>query len=134
MEDVPFNWKITGYNREGCNPGPRSGTWGRRSAFLRRVVIEADDAGDLPSVTFLPLPQGNELRFSYIAGVSGVVEAVDSDLDGSVISNGINLEGPGNEFSGYFSADVVLYSVEEHLTADGQTRLVVIELKVFGNE
>src|ERR1700756_367985 len=101
---------------------------------LRGMVIEADDAGYLPGAVFLVLPEGDEPGFSDVAGVAGVVEAVDADLYGSVIGNGIDLEGSGDEFPGDLAADVVLDSVDKHLTADGQAGFVVVELEILGDQ
>ncbi len=97
------------------------------------MVVEADDASDHPFAVFL-MPEGDELGFSYVAGISGVMEGVHTDLDGSVIGDGIDLEGSGNKFAGYFAADVVLNRVQEDLTANGQAGFVVVELEVLGDK
>ena len=77
------------------------------------MVIEADDAGDLPH-SVLVLPEVDELGLADRGGflVSRMMEAVDADLDRAVVGDGINLERAGNEFSGDFAADVVLDSLD----------------------
>jgi len=101
--------------------------------LLSRMVIEADDTGDLPVAVF-QLPEGHEFRLSYVAGLSGMMEAMDADLDGSVIGDGIDLKGSGHEFRCDLAANVVLNGIEKDLTANGETCLVVIELEILGNK
>src|SRR6478609_9122986 len=85
----------------------------RRLSLGHVLVVEADNAGDLPD-SVLVLPEMNELGLADRAGflVSGVMEAVDADLDRAVVGDGIDLERAGDEFSGDFAADVVLDSLD----------------------
>jgi hypothetical protein len=50
--------------------------------FCQWMVIEADDAGELPNPIF-GLPEHNELRFSDI-GVVRVMETMNTDLHGAI--------------------------------------------------
>src|SRR5215472_9087145 len=96
------------------------------------MVVEADGARDLPFAVLL-MPEDDEFRFSYVGGFAGVVEGVHTDLDGSVIGDGIDFESSGNKFARDFAADVVLDRVDKHLTTDGQAGLVMVELEILGN-
>ena len=101
----------------------------------QRLVVEADDAGDLP-YSILVLPEVNELGLADRAGVlvSRVMETVDADLDRAVVGDRVDLERPGDEFSGDFAADVVLDPFDESWASAAQSGLVVIELQVVGQE
>ena len=58
-----------------------------RSALTpRSVVVKAD----LPTAIFV-LPQRHELGFSHVTIISGVMEAMDADLHGAVVGDGIDL-------------------------------------------
>lgn len=96
-------------------------------------MIETDCACNLPFPILLS-PEDDELRFSDVAGFAGMVEAVNSDFDGSEVGDGVNLQGSGNEFPGDLAADVVLYGVNERLPSDGEASLVVVELQVPGHQ
>jgi hypothetical protein len=106
--------------------------WATGLLFRQRMVVVADGASDLPFAVFL-MPKDDELGFSNVGGVSGVMEGVVADLDGSVVGDGIDLKGSGDEFAGDFAADVVLDGVDEDLTANGEAGLVVVELEILGN-
>ena len=108
---------------------------GERSSLIQRLVVEADDAGDLPHSIFV-LPEVDEFGLADGAGflVSGVMETVDADLDRAVVGDGIDLERAGNEFSGDFAADVVLDPFDEGLPSAAQAGLVVIELDIVGDQ
>ena len=97
----------------------------------QRLVVEADDAGDLPYSIFV-LPEVNELGLADRAGVlvSRVMETVDADLDRAVVGDRVDLERPGDEFSGDFATDVVLDPFDESWASAAQSGLVVIELQV----
>jgi len=99
------------------------------------MVIEADDAGDLPH-SVLVLPEVDELGLADRAGffVSGMMETVDADFDRAVVGDGVDLERAGDEFSGDFAADVVLDPLDEGLPSAAQAGLVVIELDVVGDQ
>ena len=105
------------------------------SSLSQRLVVEADDAGDLPH-SVLVLPEMNELGLADGAGflVSGVMEAVDADLDRAVVGNGIDLERAGNEFPGDFATDIVLDCLDESWASAAQAGLVVIELDIVGDQ
>ena len=62
----------------------------------QRLVVEADDAGDLPH-SVLVLPEVDEFGLADGAGflVSGMMETVDADLDRAVVGNGITSSVPG---------------------------------------
>ncbi len=62
-------------------------------------MVEADDAGDLP-YSVLVLPEVDEFGLADRAGffVSWMMEAVNADLDRTVVGDGIDLERPGNKF------------------------------------
>ena len=98
-------------------------------------MVEADDASDLPD-SVLVLPEVDEFGLADGAGVlvSGMMEAVDADLDRSVVGNGIDLERAGNEFPGDLATDIVLDSLEESWASATQAGLVVIELDIVGNQ
>jgi len=97
------------------------------------MVVEADNTSDLPYPIFV-LPELNELRLTDRLGivVSGMVEAVNTDLHRAIVGNGVYLKRPRNEFSGHLATDVVLYSVNQSLPSAAQAGLVVIELQVVG--
>ena len=99
------------------------------------MVIEADDAGDLPH-SVLVLPEVDELGLADRGGflVSGMMEAVDADLDRAVVGNGIDLERAGNEFPGDLATDIVLDCLDESGASAAQAGLVVIELDIVGNQ
>ncbi len=101
--------------------------------FGQRMMVEADHAGDLPCVA-LVLPEHDELRLSYIVVVTGVMEAVRADLDGTVVGEGIDLQRSGHKFSGDFAADIALDAGDERLASAGETGSVVVELEVFGDK
>src|SRR5260370_373174 len=99
------------------------------------MVVEADNTSDLPYPIFV-LPELNELRLTDRVGivVSGMVEAVNTDLHRAIVGNGVYLKRPRNEFSGHLATDVVLYSVNQSLPSAAQAGLVVIELQVVGQQ
>jgi hypothetical protein len=70
-------------------------------------MVKADYASDLPGAAFV-LPERDELGFSYFVVVSGVMEAVRTDLYCAIASEGIDLQCSRYELSGDFAADVVL--------------------------
>jgi hypothetical protein len=57
-------------------------------------MVKADYASDLPGAAFV-LPERDELGFSYFVVVSGVMEAVRSDLYCAIVSEGIDLQCSG---------------------------------------
>src|SRR5579864_1477330 len=99
------------------------------------MVIEADDSRDSPSGV-LVLPQHDELRFAdgLLVVRARMMEAMDANLHRAVIVQWIHLKSPWNKLAAHFSADIFLYAVHENLFADGQSRLIVIELEVVGDE
>src|SRR5437868_5474942 len=105
------------------------------SFFLRRVMVVADDAGDLPSAIFV-LPEVNEtgLAHAFRVFVPRMVEAVDAHFDSAISLHVVNLQRSGNEFASHFATDVFLYAVSERHFADRDTALIVIELDVVGKK
>src|SRR2546430_1807654 len=105
------------------------------SFFLRRVMVVADDAGDLPSAIFV-LPEVNEtgLAHAFRVFVPRMVEAVDAHFDSAISLHVVNLQRSGNEFPSHFVANVFLYAVSERRSAKSDTALIVIELDVVGEE
>jgi hypothetical protein len=95
-------------------------------------VVEADDPGDFPRTIFV-LPEMNEFGLAN-AAIVRMVEAVNTDLDGAVIGDGIDLEGAGNEFSGYFAANIVFDGLHDGLARASQAGFIVIKLQVVGQE
>jgi hypothetical protein len=104
-----------------------------RALFLHRFVVVADDASDHP-LALLVVPDVNELRFTHVGGVSGMVKSMNTDLDGAVVGQGEHFEASNNEFSRNLAAGVVLDALDKHLFADGESGFVVVELQIVGNQ
>jgi hypothetical protein len=106
-----------------------------RSSLGQRLVVEADDAGDLPC-SVLVLPEMDELGLADGAGflVSGVMETVDADLDCAVVGDGIDLERAGNEFPGYLATDIVPDCFDESWASAAQAGFVMVELDIVGDQ
>jgi hypothetical protein len=98
----------------------------------KAAVIEADDARDPPHAV-LVLPEVNELRFADFVVVR-MVEAVDADLDGAVIGDGIDLQRAGNELPGDFSANVILDGLDDSDPRASQAGFIVIKLQIIGQQ
>jgi hypothetical protein len=47
-------------------------------------MVKADGAGNLPAAIFV-LPQRDELGFSHVTIISGVTEAMDTDLHRAIV-------------------------------------------------
>ena len=62
----------------------------RSALFPRSVMVKADGAGNLPAAIFVP-PQRDELGFSHVTIVSGVMEAMDAELHRAIVGDGIDL-------------------------------------------
>jgi len=97
-----------------------------------RVVVEADDARQLPASIF-ELPELHEFRIADILGVVGMGEAMHADLDGSVAFERIHLQRSRNELALHLAADVVLDAVQQALFAHRQSSLIVVELQIVGH-
>src|SRR5580658_3128429 len=94
-------------------------------------MVEADGTRDLPGAV-LVVPQRDEFCLADVLRVTGVMKAVNADLNGAVVLQRVDLERVGNESPLNFAgADVVLDGVEKRLLADGEARFVVIELEAI---
>jgi hypothetical protein len=67
----------------------------RATLFGQRMMVKAERAGYLPD-SVLVLPESNELRFSDVRTVSGVIEAMNTDFYRSVLRNRIHFQRSGN--------------------------------------
>lgn len=96
------------------------------------MVVEADRPSYFPIAIFV-LPERDELRLTDIIRFSGMMEAMNTNLDRAITGNWINLERPGYKFTRYFPANIVLDAVDEGLTPTSQAGFIVIELQVIRN-
>lgn len=72
--------------------------WGTRLSLFRQwFVVVADDSGDRP-LPVLVSPDLYEFRFPHVISVSGVAEPMSSNLDRTIVVQGIDLQRSGHEF------------------------------------
>src|SRR6202050_2096277 len=101
------------------------------TSFFQCLVVEANDARDLPHSVFV-LPELNKLRLADGIGslVSGMVETMNPDFHRAVVGDGIDLKSARNQFARHLAADVVLDAIDKSLPSACQAGLVVVELQV----
>src|SRR5919197_671237 len=99
------------------------------------MMVDADYPCDPPSAIFV-LPDVDELRFPDDAVVlfPRVKEAMHANLDRAIALQGINFKCSGHEFPLHLSAQVVLESLDDLLSADHEPGLVVIKLRIVSPE
>lgn len=99
------------------------------------MMIVTDHSRDLP-YAILVLPDVNESSLTGRLGLFRLwmMKAMNTQLDGAIAAQGIDLERPWNELPAHFAADVLLYAFGQILPADAQSIQIVIELHIVYEE